>query len=260
MLSLKELLPFYPENLWPFREFILREYLQHKILEAIFDEPELANKICFIGGTCLRVVHGNNRFSEDIDFDNFNLTPSQFEHVAEVIEKKLTRQGYQVEMKTVMKGAYHCNIRFPGLLFQEGLSGHHEQKILVQVDTEPQHYEFTPHRHILNKFDVFTEITVAPLSLLLAQKFYSILNRKRSMGRDFYDCIFLLAKQVKPDLQYLKQKTNFATTEDIRSAVLKKCSTLDMKALAKDVAPFLFNPVDEKKVRMFEQYIQTAEM
>ena len=81
MLSVNELLPYYPENQRTFREFILREYLQHKILQIIFGQPEHAKQLCFLGGTCLRIVHGNNRFSEDIDFDNFGLSEKNFQLV-----------------------------------------------------------------------------------------------------------------------------------------------------------------------------------
>jgi hypothetical protein len=35
--------------------------------------------------------------------------------------------------------------------------------------------------------------------ILLAQKFYAIIKRKRSKGRDFFDVVFLLSKGVRPD-------------------------------------------------------------
>ena len=82
MISIKELEKYYPENLRPFKRFIIREYLQYKILEIVFNSP-YANKICFLGGTCLRIVHEQNRFSEDLDFDNFNLTEKEFKEIAE---------------------------------------------------------------------------------------------------------------------------------------------------------------------------------
>ena len=50
---------------------------------------------------------------------------------------------------------------------------------------EPQHFGFEPEEYILNRFDVFTEIPVTPTSLLLAQKFYAIMNRKRSKAATF---------------------------------------------------------------------------
>ena len=35
---------------------------------------------------------------------------------------------------------------------------------------------------------------------------------------------------------------------------------LDMKAMAKDVAPFLFNAADAKKVELFEKYLKQVEV
>ena len=108
--------------------------MQHKILEIIFSGPH-AEKLCFIGGTCLRIVHNQQRFSEDLDFDNFNLTEKEFSEISKQIEKELSKEGYQVECKEVLRGAFHCYVRFPKLLFQEGLSGYEEEKILIQLDT-----------------------------------------------------------------------------------------------------------------------------
>jgi len=260
MLSVNELIQHYPEPLRVYRAFILREYLQCKILQLIFSEPTSFAKLCFLGGTSLRLIHGNNRFSEDIDFDQKGLGEKEFESISNRVQKSLQLEGYQVEMKNVSAGAYHCYIQFPGLLFQEGLSGHREQKILIQLDAEQQQYEFVPEKIILNKFDVFTELPVAPLPLLLAQKFYALINRKRSKGRDFYDIVFLLSKINKPDYNYLHQKLGIDNADKLKKMVLDKCAHLNMKEMADDVAPFLFNPQDTKMVLLFEQYIQQVNL
>jgi predicted nucleotidyltransferase component of viral defense system len=259
MLSLNEILPFYPEPLQVHREFILREYLQYKILQIIFDIPDPAQKLCFLGGTALRIVHNNQRFSEDLDFDNHGLTKDHLERISEIVKTTLERDGYEVEIRTVYKGAFHCYIQFPKLLFNEGLTGHISEKILIQLDTEPQHYPFTPDKHILNKFDVFTEIPVTPLNVLLAQKCYAIINRKRSKGRDFFDAVFLLSKGVKPDFGYLDFKLKINNAKTLKDRLLDTCSKLDMKAMADDVAPFLFNNSDAKKISMFGQYLKQVE-
>jgi predicted nucleotidyltransferase component of viral defense system len=255
MLTLSEIEKNYPEPLRGFKRFILREYLQHKILQIIYDS-EYAQKLVFLGGTCLRILHGNSRFSEDLDFDNLSVSEETFEQIASLIGKELEQEGYSVEMKTVYKGAYHCYIRFPELLYKEGLSGHSEEKILIQLDTEPQHFEFTPQRFILNRFDVFTTMFITPLEILLAQKFYAIINRERNKGRDFYDVVFILSKIDQPDYDYLKLKLNITNSKQLKEAVLLKCSSIDMKEMAKDVKPFLFNPSDVKKVVSFEEYLQ----
>jgi len=173
---------------------MLREYLQYKILEILFDYSAPARQLVFLGGICLRIMHNNQRFSEQLNFDHLGLREEDFNQISTVIHQELSREGYQVEIKNVHRGAYHCYIRFPKLLFEESLSGHQQEKILIQLDTEPQHFPFEPERHIINRFDVFTEVLVTPLDVLLSRKFYAILNRKCNKGRDFYDAVLLLSK------------------------------------------------------------------
>ncbi len=255
MLRLPEIRKFYPPNLQPFGSFLLREYLQHKILEIIYNS-DYARQLAFLGGTCLRILHGNQRFSEDLDFDNFGLSASDFNQISELVRRALELEGYQVEIKTVKKGTFHCYVRFPHILFEEKLSGHREQKILIQLDTEPQNFEFEPELILLNKFDVFTEIFATPLPLLLAQKYNAILNRKRNKGRDFFDVVFLESLDAKINFDYLHQKVNISNSKDLKKAVLEKCQNLDIKEMADDVAPFLFQSKDRKKVELFPKWVE----
>ena len=259
MLNLPEIEKSYPESLRKFKRFILREYLQHKILQIIFDS-DYARQLIFLGGSCLRIVYGNNRFSEDLDFDNLGMKEDVFEQISLLIRRQLEQEGYNVEMKTVYRGAYHCYIRFPELLYKESISGHPEEKILIQLDTESQHFDFIPERHILNRFDVFTTIFITPLDILLAQKFYAIVNRVRNKGRDFFDAVFLLSLINRPDYDYLKLKLNISNASQLKDAVLTKCDKIDMKEMAKDVQPFLFDPADVKKVLAFEEYIKQVSL
>lgn len=259
MLALSEILNYYPESLRPFQRFIIREYLQFKILQIVFDHPTYASRFCFLGGTCLRIIHNNSRFSEDLDFDNFNLTEDDFTKLSTIITKGLEYEGYKVEIKNVIKGAYHCHIRFPELLYKEGLSGHKEEKILIQLDTEAQHFDFEPEKFILNKFDVFTEVLTTPIDILLSQKFYAILNRPRPKGRDFFDTVFLLSK-TSPNYDYLSLKVGIENSKTLKQAILEKCSQIEMKEMAKDVAPFLFETKNAKQVTLFEAFIRQHDL
>ena len=121
MLNLSQIQQFYPSQLHPFSSFLLREYLQYKILALMFSS-DYAQKFVFLGGTCLRIVHQNTRFSEDLDFDNFNLSPQDFEQVAVIIKQGLENEGFSTEMEQVYRGAYHCYIKFPNLLHQRSKS------------------------------------------------------------------------------------------------------------------------------------------
>ena len=259
MLTLSEVEKNYPENLRGFKRFILREYLQHKLLQILFDS-EYANELCFLGGTCLRIVHGNTRFSEDLDFDNFTIAEDTFAKVSGVLKKQLEQEGYDVEMKTVLKGAYHCYIRFPEILYKEGLSSHREEKILIQLDTEPQHFDFVPEKYILNRFDVFTQIFITPLNLLLAQKFYAVCNRERNKGRDFFDIAFLLSLIDRPDYNYLEFKMGVCNEKQLKERIFEKCKSVSMAEMAKDVQPFLFNTRDIQKVLLFPELIKQAKL
>jgi predicted nucleotidyltransferase component of viral defense system len=259
MINIDQLLPFYPEPLRMFKRFILREYLQCKILEIVFNSRH-AHKLIFLGGTCLRLVHNNQRFSEDLDFDNLDLTEAEFNEISTEINAQLQRLGYTVETRTVARGAFHCYIKFPGMLLEQKLSGFAEERILIQLDTEPQHFDFAPESVILNRFDVFTRLNVTPLDVLMAQKCYAILNRPRNKGRDFFDLVFLMGLDIRPNEAYIQAKLNISNRDDLVEALLAKCDSLNFKEMTRDVAPFLFNQADNKRVELFSEYLKSKRL
>ena len=94
------------------------------------------------------------------------------------------------------------------------------------------------------------------MSLLLAQKFYAVLNRKRNKGRDFYDIAFLLSMQIDPAWSYLEQKTSISNKEGLKNSILAHCEKIDMDEMARDVAPYLFQAKDAKKVALFSELMR----
>lgn len=254
MITIDQILAAYPENLRAFKESILKEYLQYKILNSIFNS-EYANKLAFLGGTALRIVHGSTRFSEDLDFDNFALSEVEFTELSKVIQKDLSLEGLEAEINTVTKNAYRIKIRIPKLLFNTGLSVMAEQRILIQVDTVPQNFEYVPDKPLLNKFDVFTQINSVPKDILLAQKIFASVNRRRIMGRDFFDIVFLHGLGAKPDFAYLKKNIGVANPADLKKYMMDKTAGLDFEELAKDVEPLLFDSRDKKKVLLFREFL-----
>lgn len=253
MLSLQQIEQQYPEYLRTFKRPLLREYLQYKILEIIF-ASEYATKLSFLGGTALRLIYGNTRFSEDLDFDNFGLTDSEFEGLVQKVRAGLDAQGLKAEVDIAGTNAYRCRVRLPDILFMNELSPHHEEKILIQIDSAAHAFPYRADKKIINKFDVFSEIFVTPPDILLSQKFWAATNRKRAKGRDFYDIVFLLSF-TKPNYQYLQAKMNVGDDYSLRSKLLDSFAGLDFKELARDVQPFLFNPNDARKVELFSEFM-----
>jgi predicted nucleotidyltransferase component of viral defense system len=258
MLDLQQIKKEYSEPLKGYERAIIREYLQYKILQAIFESKQ-ASKISFLGGTALRIVHGNSRFSEDIDLDNFGLSWQAFVDMIQRVKLFLELEGFLVETSMVAKEAFHCNLRFPDLLFKQGLSPHQQEKILIQLDTVTQGYNYPPEVKILYKFDVFSEIRVTPLNILLSQKIYTAVNRKRPKGRDFYDITFLFSK-TKPDFGYINQKMGITSPERLRTELLQKIENFDFDALAVDVAPFLITKEQVNRVVKFRAFWKQVEM
>jgi predicted nucleotidyltransferase component of viral defense system len=214
MLDFEQIKAQYPVYLQGFERAILREYLQVKVLQAIFESKQ-ASQLVFTGGTALRILHDNQRFSEDIDLDNFNLSWEAFDEMMHSVERFLVLDGFEVEVQGVGKGAYHCYLRFPELLYRQGLSALIAQKLLIRVDSAAQGYQYQPEVRILNKFDVFTEVRAASLPLLLSHKIYTAVDRKRPKGRDFYDITFLAGRS-KPDYGFLAQKLGVNDPEELR--------------------------------------------
>lgn len=254
MINLNELLAAYPPKLQGFQKNILREYLQCKILEIIFNS-KYARKLSFLGGTALRIVYNHSRFSEDLDFDNFGLTKDEFIAVSEIVKKGLEMEGYEAEVRPVFKGAFRCYLKLPQILYQEGLTAHKGEKILIQIDTVAHNFKYRPQRKIVNKFDVLTEIFTTPPDILLSQKICAALGRKRTKGRDFYDILFLWNK-TQPNFEYLREKLEITNLKELKKELFKKIKTLDFKQLAREVGPFLFDAGEARKLELFGEVIK----
>jgi len=255
MIALSLIEKQFPQHLHAFKRNMLREYLQYKILEYIYATEE-GQSLVFMGGTALRIVHQHNRFSEDLDFDNRGLEAKDLDALAVKIGERLRQEGYQVEIQSLHRNAYHCKIKIPNLLQAEGLSHLKEEKILIQLDAEPQNSSYAAQSVLLNRFDVLTRIRVVPIATLLAQKLYAAFRRKRIMGRDFYDIMFLWP-QTAPDYLYLTEKLGIPDKIALKTYLETSAQNITFETLAKDLIPFVFQPTDAQKVALFPDWIQS---
>ncbi len=254
MLDIRQIESFYPEHLWPLKKNLLREYLQCKILESIFISP-FAEKLTFMGGTCIHIVHGSPRFSEDLDFDNPGIARHDFEALSQRVKRSLELQGYTVELKNTFQDTFRAYLRFPGLLHNSAISGHRDEKLLIQIDTEPQAVKYKQEKFILNKFDVFSRINIVPADILAAQKIFCIFSRSRPMGRDFFDVVFLLGKS-GVNFDYLAQKMSIRNKAELKERLLGRCAQLDFERLAKDLAPFVYSEKEVNRVLLFPDFVR----
>jgi predicted nucleotidyltransferase component of viral defense system len=259
MISFNEIKSFFAEGLRTnpsHFEYMLKEYFHYRMLDIIFS-GEYASKMSFIGGTNLRILHQIQRFSEDLDFDCFNLSREDFLSLTDKIINRFRQEGIIVEADEKEKDkklvAFRRNIVFPGLLFDLGFTGHREKKLLIKIECEPHNYEYEPEKPIIQKFNVFTQIFAPSPSILLSMKTGAVLERGK--GRDYYDFIFL-SGITDPDFGYLEAKFGITNFTDLHDRILESCQETDFKLKSRDFEKLVFEQTETKKVLFFNEYIQ----
>ncbi len=254
MINLEYIKSFYPGKERIFEQFILKEYLQYTILDIIFSS-KYGSHLSFLGWTAIRLIHHSTRFSEDLDFDNFSLSEEDFEWLSEVVKWELQKLWYEVEIKNVYKWAYRCYIRLPKILRELGFSALDDEKILIQIDTVKQDYQYASDKKIIDKFDVYKMINVCPIDIILSKKIHALIDRKRTKWRDIFDIVFLY-RFTQPDFDYLWAKTGIKDTIELKKTLLDFCKTISLPEMADDVSPFLINPAEVQRVLGFKEFIE----
>jgi predicted nucleotidyltransferase component of viral defense system len=240
------------ENRHP--RLVLKEYLQYKILQILFSS-KFGHKLIFMGGTSVRLIHGNDRFSEDIDIDNCGLSENDFSELMSFLQNELEKEGIAVEIRNTFKDVYHCYLKFPALLFNNNLSGLKDEKILIRVDSFCSRYKLKTETKTLNKADIFTQIITYPADIILSQKIGALLSRKRAKGRDVYDVVYLFSL-TKPNYQYLKKYHNIDSSPALKNNLLAAFSEKKLSDLARDVEPFLIDPRKIIQVEKFNLWLK----
>ncbi|MDF1560224.1 MAG: nucleotidyl transferase AbiEii/AbiGii toxin family protein [Bacteroidales bacterium] len=259
MISFDEIKTFFGDSIrrnpsW--FEYILKEYFHYRFLDIIFSS-EYASKLCFIGGSSLRILHNIQRFSEDLDFDCFNLSREEFINLTDKLIGRLRQEGVKIEAedkgKDLKLAAFRRNIIFPGLLFELGFTGHREKKLLIKIECEPHNYAYEPLKPIIQKFDVFTQIFTPSTAILLSMKTGAVLERGK--GRDYYDFIFL-SGITEPDFGYLKEKFEISNHIQLYESILKSCETTDFELKSRDFEKLVFDSAETRKIMLFKEYIR----
>lgn len=257
MIEIQSLLPYYPQAIAEqaaFHKHILKEYIELLALEHLSQTPYAA-KIVFIGETNLRIIHGIDRFSEDLDFDCKNLSEEEFLQMTDMLVEYLRGNGLKVELRDKDNSkltAFRRNIYFPGLLFDMNLTGHREERFLMKIEAQDQGVSYTPQTAIVNRCGFMFPITVPPKEVLLSMKLSALLARAK--GRDFYDTIFLW-QQTEPDYEFLCERNGITSPDALKSALLDKLSTTDLKQKQRDFEHLLFNPSRSKQILIFPAFI-----
>lgn len=239
-----------------FDRYMLKEYLQLLILDHLTTTPYFG-KLAFIGGTNLRLIQGIGRFSEDLDFDCKDLSEADFMTMTDSMVQYLRLNNVEVETRDTPKPhltAFRRNLYFPQMLFNLGLTGHRDERLLVKIEAQDQGVTYQPVVANINKMGFFFGVQVPPVDVLCAMKFAAILARQK--GRDFYDAIFLLSK-TKPNMDFIKARTGISSVEELKLALTQRLEDVDLIQKKRDFSHLLFNESNADRILQFKEIIAT---
>ncbi|MCF0189228.1 MAG: nucleotidyl transferase AbiEii/AbiGii toxin family protein [Bacteroidaceae bacterium] len=237
-----------------FEKHILKEYLQLMILDFL-SSSAYASRLSFIGGTCLRLVYGIDRFSEDLDFDCKDMTEEMFMKMTDDVMAYLRANDFSVEARDKANPrltAFRRNIYFPGLLFEMNMTGHREERFLIKVEAQDQGVAYEPVVVDVKGCGFFFPLQSPPKGVLCAMKLAALLSRGK--GRDFYDAMFLLS-QTEPDYCFLNARCGVGTLEGLKARMRELLSGVDLERKAEDFKHLLFNIRGSGKILRFGEFV-----
>lgn len=258
MIDLEFIKSFFPESIRDNRNFnkmMLKEYLQLMILDFI-STTKYAKNLVFIGGTNLRIIHGIDRFSEDLDFDCKNMTVNYFHEMTDSVLGFLKRNGLIVETKdseSLRLTAYRRSFYFPQLLFDLKLTGHRDERFLIKLEAQDQGVDYDIKTVNVKGCGFYFPQQVPPDPVLCSMKLSALLARRK--GRDFYDSMFLLSK-TDPDYGFLSKRNGIRSKEELKFAIFRMLPAINLHIKKRDFEHLLFDSTKSSKILLFPEFIK----
>lgn len=223
----------------------------------------------FYGGTCLRVFHGLQRFSEDMDFsllapcDNFDFMQyfqpiiDEFAIVGRSVEiKKKDKKSFgKVESAFLKDNTDVYNVTF---------NTEKAIKIKIEVDTQPPLKFDTEQKLLLLPESFMTRCFTLPD--LFAGKMHALVYRawrNRVKGRDWYDLEWYVRRNIPLDFTHLHERILQFNGEDISKELFMdklkdRLSSAEINQVKADVIPFVKNP-KELNIWSNDYFLQLAD-
>lgn len=199
----------------------LREIMQELALLGLW-RTKFFEHAAFYGGTALRILHGLDRYSEDLDFSLMKPDPSfSLKPYGDGLRRELTSFGFEVDfewrekaLKSRIESAFlKANTLRQLIIIQADAAvlgaqhGREQLKVKLEIDTDPPGGFTTVSRPLL--VPIPFAVNVYSLPDLFAGKMHAILCRKwksRVKGRDWYDLVWYLGRHPELRLSHLEQR------------------------------------------------------
>ena len=224
----------------------------------------------FYGGTCLRIFHGLQRFSQDMDF-SLLASDEQFDFTKyfQPIIDEFAIVGREVEIKKKDKRSFgkvesaflKDNTDAYDISFQTEKS----IKIKIEVDTQPPLNFRTEQKLLLQPHSFMTRCFALPD--LFAGKMHALVYRawkNRVKGRDWYDFEWYVRHNIPLGFAHLAERALQLNKEVIKRDVFvaqlkEKLASANMNQVKSDVVPFVKNP-KELDIWSNDYFVQLVDM
>lgn len=227
--------------------------VNQQVILAGLNQGGFFDKAAFYGGTCLRIFHGLQRFSEDMDFSLLNPDPEfDFTMYFQPIIDEFAAIGRTVDIKKKDKKNFgkvesaflKDNTDVYDISFQTEKS----IKIKIEVDTNPPLQFSTEQKLLMEPRSFMTRCFTLPD--LFAGKMHALVYRawkNRVKGRDWYDFEWYVRNRIPLDFKHLQERIKEfngceKTKEEFMEDLKVRLETSDIKQVKADVLPFLKNP------------------
>lgn len=211
-------------------------------------------RAAFYGGTCLRILHGMRRFSEDMDFSL--LEPDlnfRFEDYFPAVVEEFKLAGKDVEIKMKHKGQpsaiESAFLKESSDVFDIGFTTEKRLRVKIEVDINPPPKFSTEMRVLESPRNCL--VRSYDLPGLYAGKVSAALFRRwktRVKGRDWYDLVWYISNHVELDLAHLIERgkeseptADISTPEKLLAAFDAKIDALDLESAKNDVYQYLMD-------------------
>ena len=230
------------------------EVLQQVVLSGLY-RGGFFSEAAFYGGTCLRIFHGLERFSEDMDFTLLRKDTSfSMEKYFPAIIDECRLLGREVEITLKDKQSFgqveSAFLKDNTDVYDLSFRTEKSIKVKIEVDTQPPLEFDTEERLLLQPFSFMTRCLTLPN--LFAGKMHALVFRtwkNRVKGRDWYDFEWYVRNGVPLNFHHLQVRIReFNGKEMVKeqfAELLKvKLASADMAQVKNDVRPFLKNAHD----------------
>ena len=250
-------------------EYAMREITQEIALMSL-SRSGFFKYAAFHGGSCLRILNGLNRYSEDLDF--ILKTPNQefnWKPFLNNVIQEFSMYGYKLTFKdpskireSIQKVFIKDNSIGKIMNLYAGIPDQRTKsiKVKLEIDTSPPEGSGWQSKYL--DFPLPYPVTILDPDSAFALKNHALLCRSYVKGRDWWDFIWCITRQFKINFPLLSnainqlgpwQEQGITVTKDwYINQISLKIEAINWKDAKADVARFL-KPADLQTLDLWEK-------